>query len=169
MLSEEAILQSTLSKLITGFGKNHAKVYSCLVDSAAKSSKQIQIETQLAKNTAYTILNDLVEKQLINQHDNTPKLYYCEPIMKTVRKLIKKRKTEYLQELETILQELEPITRKTIERQEFLLRVEKARPTLLDNQTKKPLEYKHEIDHIKELLDKIPGKNKQKQWQIVNL
>jgi sugar-specific transcriptional regulator TrmB len=166
MLPEETILLKTFSRLVNGFGANHAKIYWLLIPGLHKSARQICSESKLAKNTVYTTLFDLSKKRLICFTESNPKRYYSHPLWKTVRRLVRERKMEYLEELETILVELKFLTKNNHSTaQEFLLRIDGKKTELINFKTKQPLEYKHEIAQIKEFLEKVPTKTKEKAWQ----
>jgi hypothetical protein len=71
--------------------------------------------------------------------------------------------------MEIIFADLKNLTKNSQSNaQEFQLRIDGPRTQLIDFRTKQPIEYKHEINQVKELLDKVPAKTREKAWQMAS-
>lgn len=168
MLPEELVLLDNLSHLFNGFGRNHAKVYWSLINNVSKPVQQIEKETQLAHNTIYLTLNDLIQNGLVAHTNTTPKYYYCNPIFETVKEVIKQKRLKFKQEVNEAMNEIKKLVKNISNENihEYLITIKDGKPILYNNKTKELLLWKHEIDEIKKELEKIPTKNKEKEWQI---
>ncbi len=109
MLPEETILQKHFSNLITGFGKNHAKIYWALINNESKSVSQLKKETQLGHNAIYPILTELLENHLIGYTNARPKFYYCKPTLETLKGILKQKKTSLKTELNQSYEEIKKL------------------------------------------------------------
>lgn len=168
MEPEQAVLQKAFSRIITGFGKNHARIYWSLINNVSKSAKQIEKETSLAHETVYLILKQLKQQRLIGFTNTRPKFYYCQPTLKTIRMILRQQKNNYLDELETVLEDIKKIINNATSQsgEKYLIEVTEKQTTITNYQTKQPVTYKHEIDEIKQKIDKITAKTREKDWQI---
>lgn len=169
MLSEEILIQKVFSQILDSFGKNHARIYWALINKISKSANQLGKETQLGSNSIYPILNELVGAGLVGHTFTIPKLYYCKPSIECFEELARKQKERFLEELQNAKNELKKLVNNATSQsgEQYLVEVTGGgQTTLYNNKTKECLEWKHEINQIKQLLDKMPAKSKEKAWQV---
>jgi len=168
MLSEEILVQKIFSKILDSFGKNHARIYWALINQVSKTASQLEKETSLGNNTVYPILNELAGTGLVGHTQTTPKLYYCRPSLEAFESLVKEYKESLQKQVQEARAELKKLVNNATSQsgEEYLIRVTGGQTTLYNNKTKETIEWKHEIQQIKQVLDKIPTKNKEKAWQV---
>ncbi len=168
MLPEEALLQKALASLLDGFGKNHARVYWALINNMGKNVAQLEKETLLAHTTIYVILAFLIKHRLVRETNTRPKFYYCRPTLEAVKILLKERKSQFNTELSDTYRDIKKIVQNATSQsgEKYLIEINGGQTTLYNHQTREPITWKHEIDQIKQKIDKMPAKSREKAWQI---
>lgn len=168
MQPEEALLQKHFSNLLNGFGKNHAKIYWALINNESKSVQQLQKETQLAHNVIYSILTELTRQHLLGHTNKRPKFYYCLDTLQSFDHLVKTHYSEIKNELRESRNQIKKLIQNATAQsgEEYLIKFTSGQTTITNYKTKEPITYKYEIDEIKQKIDKIPGKTKEKAWSI---
>lgn len=169
MTSEETVLQKHFSNLLNGFGKNHAKIYWALINNESKSVSQLKKETQLAHNVIYSILTELARHRLIGHTNKRPKFYYCLDTLQSFDNLVKTRFTEIKNELRESRNQIKKLIQNATAQsgEEYLIKCTSGQTTITNYKTKEPLTYKYEIEQIKQKIDKISTKDKQKVWHAI--
>ncbi len=168
MLPEEAVLHNTFSRILPGFGHNHARILHLLINKVSKNAKQIEQESKLAHNTVLKILSELNEKGLLGFTNTRPKYYYCLATLDSFDKLCQiyhsTLKTEFKTVRTELKQYLENATAQSGE--EYLVKILEGQTTLYNAKTKEEIVLSHEIEQLRQKLAQIPAKKKEKEWQL---
>lgn len=160
-------LKKIYSGIVPGFGVNHAKIYYTLLSSEVKTAKQIIQETGVCQPITYSVLNDLIENQLIQKNNIKPSGYFLkDPIKTYYQKTEKARK-----EMEKGKKELQNIILNDSQEklQKFIIEIGKGNQTKLVNyETKQEIKEAYELKAIKKEIEEIISRNQKPKYAAWN-
>ncbi len=156
-------LKKIYSGIVPGFGVNHAKIYYALLSSEVKTAKQLIEETGVCQPITYSVLNNLIENQLISKNNVKPSGFFLNDPIKTYFKKTEKTRKQF----EKGKKELENIILSDSEEklQKFIIEIGKGNQTkLINSETKQEIKEAYELKAIKKEIEEIITRNQKPKY-----
>ncbi len=156
-------LKEIYSRVVDGFGVNHARIMHLLLDNLPREASQIMHELSLDRGYGYLVIKQLVDLKLVKETNSSPKKYAAEETRKTFHDLVR-QKTLSLMEDRLRLQQIIEQRGQAIE-EEFTVAFGNQTRLLVNTKTKevKQLEEK-DAKWLKNNINSLIREKEKKEW-----